>query len=147
MAVALFGMPVAGSRATQSAPVCVARVARVAAVHPDLVIIAYGMNDSTSRPAAEFGFNIATIRRKLRASTPAAEFVRLASMLPNSKWAVPNLNRCAAYQKVLRERYGPGVVLAGLTAIWAELLRRKSFHDLTGNGVNHPNDFGHRLHA
>jgi len=24
---------------------------------------------------------------------------------------------------------------------------RKTHHDLTGNGINHPNDFGHRLYA
>ena len=34
-----------------------------------------------------------------------------------------------------------------MTAVWADLLARKSWHDLTGNGVNHPNDFGHRLYA
>jgi hypothetical protein len=27
------------------------------------------------------------------------------------------------------------------------LLRHKSFYDLTGNGVNHPNDFGHVIYA
>ena len=28
-----------------------------------------------------------------------------------------------------------------------DLLARKSDFDLTGNGLNHPNDFGHRLYA
>ena len=27
------------------------------------------------------------------------------------------------------------------------LLKRKRFYDLTGNGVNHPNDFGHCVYA
>jgi len=27
------------------------------------------------------------------------------------------------------------------------MLRRKRFVDLTGNGVNHPNDYGHALYA
>jgi hypothetical protein len=39
------------------------------------------------------------------------------------------------------------VALADLTGVWTELLARKGYHDLTGNGVNHPNDFGHRLYA
>jgi hypothetical protein len=39
------------------------------------------------------------------------------------------------------------VALADLTSIWGELLKRKSFYDLTGNGVNHPNDFGHCVYA
>ena len=42
---------------------------------------------------------------------------------------------------------GKGVVLADVTSMWQDLLKRKSFHDLTGNGVNHPNDFGHRVYA
>jgi hypothetical protein len=40
-----------------------------------------------------------------------------------------------------------GAALADLTSLWADLLDRKSVHDLTGNGINHPNDFGHRLYA
>ena len=31
--------------------------------------------------------------------------------------------------------------------MWRDLLRRKSVYDLTGNGVNHPNDFGHQVYA
>ena len=37
--------------------------------------------------------------------------------------------------------------MADLTAVWQELLRRKRHADLTGNGVNHPNDYGHRVYA
>ena len=31
--------------------------------------------------------------------------------------------------------------------VWQELLENKHDLDLTGNGLNHPNDFGHRLYA
>ena len=34
-----------------------------------------------------------------------------------------------------------------MTSMWDALLKRKSFYDLTGNGVNHPNDFGHMVYA
>ena len=27
------------------------------------------------------------------------------------------------------------------------MLKHKQYWDLTGNGVNHPNDFGHRIYA
>jgi acyl-CoA thioesterase I len=39
------------------------------------------------------------------------------------------------------------VVLADVTTLWTQLLARKSYYDVTGNGLNHPNDFGHRLYA
>ena len=31
--------------------------------------------------------------------------------------------------------------------MWELLLMNKRDLDLTGNGLNHPNDFGHRLYA
>ena len=34
-----------------------------------------------------------------------------------------------------------------MTAVWQTLLARKHYLDMTGNGVNHPNDYGHRLYA
>ncbi len=42
---------------------------------------------------------------------------------------------------------GASVVLADVTSVWKEVLRRKKFADLSGNGVNHPNDFGHRIYT
>jgi hypothetical protein len=39
------------------------------------------------------------------------------------------------------------VALADVTQVWTEMLRQKPDFDLTGNGLNHPNDFGHRLYA
>ncbi len=51
------------------------------------------------------------------------------------------------YRDALASLCGDGIVLADLTAIWTEMLKRKRDCDLTGNGVNHPSDFGHRLYA
>jgi hypothetical protein len=39
------------------------------------------------------------------------------------------------------------VALADVTTPWLEILKKKNFSDLSGNNVNHPNDFGHRLYA
>ena len=48
---------------------------------------------------------------------------------------------------MVRRLVPPGVALADATAVWERLLRHKHDFDLTGNGLNHPNDFGHRLYA
>lgn len=37
--------------------------------------------------------------------------------------------------------------VADLTSIWNGFLELKHEWDQTGNGVNHPNDFGHRIYA
>ena len=47
----------------------------------------------------------------------------------------------------LKKLVQPGVALADVTQVWTEMLRQKPDFDLTGNGLNHPNDFGHRLYA
>jgi hypothetical protein len=57
------------------------------------------------------------------------------------------MEQFAIYRDSLKELCGPGVVLADLTSVWGTLLKKKSFYDLTGNGLNHPNDFGHLVYA
>ena len=68
-------------------------------------------------------------------------------MLPNPEWHYPVMERFTEYREALNALCGPGVALADVTTIWSELLVRKSVYDLTGNGINHPNDFGHRVYA
>jgi acyl-CoA thioesterase I len=51
------------------------------------------------------------------------------------------------YRDALASLEGPGVVLADLTSIWLKLKERNRHLDLTGNGVNHSNDYGHRVYA
>ena len=46
----------------------------------------------------------------------------------------------------LADRLG-GAAVADITAMHRYVSSRKRFIDMTGNNVNHPNDFFHRLHA
>lgn len=39
------------------------------------------------------------------------------------------------------------MVLAEATQLWSDVLSRKRYFDITGNTINHPNDWGHRLLA
>jgi acyl-CoA thioesterase I len=125
----------------------VADVARVAEARPDVVIIAFGMNDAGYAEAPHFAANIDGIMNGVRASAPDAEFVLVSPMLPHPRWAYPVTERFDAYRDALSQLCGTGAALADVTTLWKDLLRRKSVHDLSGNGINHPNDFGHRLYA
>jgi hypothetical protein len=49
--------------------------------------------------------------------------------------------------KTLGKMVTTNVALADVTTPWLEVLKKKPYADLSGNNVNHPNDFGHRLYA
>jgi lysophospholipase L1-like esterase len=119
---------------------------RIGRKKPDLVIIAFGMNDVFGKDAAGFQKNIRGLMEVIRNDSPGTEFVLVAPMLGNKEWGMP-MEQFPLYRDALKELSGKGAALVDMTTLWGDLLKRKSFYDLTGNGVNHPNDFGHQVYA
>ena len=114
---------------------------------PDLAIIAFGMNDVYYQHAAEkYQANIRGMIDQIRADSPNTEFILVAPLLANAERGV-TMKLFPQNRDALAKLCGPGVALADLTSTWGELLKRKTYYDLTGNGVKHPNDFGHRIYA
>ena len=95
----------------------------------------------------EYVGNIAKMVERIRADAPAAEIILVASMLGNPEWHNTPMQSFFGYRDGLKSLCCERVALADLTQMWADLLQFKTYHDLTGNGVNHPNDFGHRTYA
>jgi acyl-CoA thioesterase I len=123
-------------------------ITEVARQRPDLLVIAFGMNDASERrPAAEFQRNVQQMMDEVLRLTPAAEFILVATMAGNPEWTASSSEHYLAYRDKLLELESDSVAVADMTSIWVELLKHKTFADITGNGVNHPNDFGHRLYA
>jgi len=114
---------------------------------PDLVIVAYGMNDVGKRSAREFTKAVRGILEAFRRDAPEAEFILVSPMIGNPRWDKTPFEQFGSFREALEELAGDGVAFVDMTGIWAELMRHKSYYDMTGNGVNHPNDFGHRLYA
>jgi lysophospholipase L1-like esterase len=123
------------------------RIDQVVQEKPDLVILAFGMNDSSGISAEDYGKNTAAMIAKTRARLPETEFILVASMLGNRDWTTLKHELFPQYRDELAKLCGPSIALADLTSVWDEFLKRKKDWDLTGNGVNHPNDFGHRVYA
>jgi lysophospholipase L1-like esterase len=127
--------------------------ALVAPERPDLVIVAFGMNDGSGTGAGDgarpsvFKANIRSIIGAVRSMSPSAEFVLVGTTLPNAETFF--LDQQPYYYAALRELAAelPGVAAADMTGVHAELLKTKSFGDMTGNHVNHPNDFLSRWYA
>lgn len=114
---------------------------------PHLVLVGYGMNDVGRRDPKWFGDQTRAILGRVRAAAPGAEVILVAPMLGHGEWTATPRDMFPKYRDELKKLAGPGVALADVTAVWETMLRHKHDLDLTGNGLNHPNDFGHRLYA
>lgn len=118
----------------------------VADKSPDLVIIAFGMNDgSIGVSNAIFKMNIRTIMDTVSQSNPNCEYILVAPMIQNKDW--PNAAKQALFRIPLNELEKEGCAVADVTSLHEYLLTRKRYVDMTGNHVNHPNDFLVRLYA
>jgi acyl-CoA thioesterase I len=115
---------------------------------PDLVLIAFGMNDASGKMAPKtFVANIEKIMTGVREESPDTTFVLVSTMEGNADWLHASPALYVKFRDALQDLVGPKVVLADMTSVWRTLMEHKKFADLTGNGVNHPNDFTHRIYA
>lgn len=122
---------------------------RYLASEPDLLVIAFGMNDLRNDVAGYIA-NLEKIISRCKARYPLAEYLLVSPMSGNPEWCYTPLAKSREMAAALDEfvKNSPADhALARLTALWECLLEKKSFMDLTGNGVNHPNDYGHRVLA
>jgi hypothetical protein len=85
--------------------------------------------------------------RRIRETLPQSEILLVCTMLGNREWIHTPREMFAEYRDVLMSCASSGTAVADLTEVWGRLLKSKEDLDLTGNGLNHPNDFGHRLYA
>lgn len=117
---------------------------------PDLLVIAYGMNNFAAMPVTEFLDHLQTIIANCRKVNPHTGYLLITSMSGNPLWKPTIPGPDAVYAEKLRDFVAAApqdTALADVAAVWQKFLERKSFYDLTGNGVNHPNDYGHRIYA
>lgn len=117
---------------------------------PDLMVIAYGMNNFSSTPVEKFLEELSWIIEENQKVSPDTEYIIVTPMTGNPEWKPTVPGPDLVYGKAMREfveKSSFPVALADVQKVWLKLLERKSFYDLTGNGVNHPNDYGHRVYA
>ncbi|MHB1356058.1 MAG: SGNH/GDSL hydrolase family protein [Anaerolineae bacterium] len=117
---------------------------KVLSRNPDLVLVAFGMNDLRT-PRAEFVGNLTTMISQIRAHTNA-EVMLVSTFPPNPDWVYASGNSdevAVATEEVASSAH---CAYADVHAVWAQVLRRKDLPSLLGNNINHPNDFGHWLY-
>ena len=121
----------------------------IAKLSPDLVIIGFGMNDASGNMSKEtFKSNVSGMIDKVRAQNPDAVFILVSSIVGNPAagnvgMTIPQL-REGIYE--LAQEY-TGVAVADMTSIHSQLLEKKKYLDMTGNNINHINDYLGRWYA
>jgi acyl-CoA thioesterase-1 len=121
------------------------RAPQVVAEKPDLVVLAFGMNDQ--EPAPAFLDHTQKAIDAIRAGSPEVDFIIVSSMAGNPDLEGFSVQHFVEYRDALKTLAGRGVAVADVTSVWMDMVKRKTFSSMTGNGVNHPNDLGHRVYA
>lgn len=123
-------------------------VQRAGAYQPDLVILGFGMNDRCGME--EYRNKTNKLMEVIRKVSLETEFLLLATTLPNELadtepyhfWAHQD-----EYSESLMGLEGAGVAVADIQAVQKEIGKRKRYIDITGNWLNHPNDYLARIQA
>ena len=119
---------------------------RVIKYKPDFLVLAFGMNDNIIKD--NFKKNIYDMIYAIKSVNYDIEILLVSTTLPN-KEAVGFTAYQGSYELVLNElaRAFSYIGLAKMTSMHSFLLKKKRFFDMTGNNVNHPNDFLTRVYC
>jgi len=115
---------------------------------PDLLVLAFGMNDGQKTSKAYLK-NTRKMVAMVRKKNPEVSLLLVAEFSPNPNlngaryaWRKENRDGLFSMQKELKNC---AVVDVGVVS--RAMVKRKKFCDLSGNNVNHPNDFLHQVYA
>ncbi|MBE5742984.1 MAG: hypothetical protein E7360_06710 [Clostridiales bacterium] len=119
---------------------------------PDAVFLAFGMNDGALTPTQHIK-NIRIMIERIWSALPFAEICLVTPMLANAEvkgFYCRQADFEFEYLKLLedcRKQRQTGLCVANVTKLHKQLLEYKRYYDMTGNNVNHPNDFLSRVYA
>lgn len=115
----------------------------------DLIVLAFGMNDGGVFAPDEYRKNMQTLITAIRAKQPRVPILLVSPLRANPLTFTQKRSNITGYLPVLKQlaKQNPSVAVADMTSTWDMMMSRKNYLDVTGNGLNHPNDFGHRILA
>ncbi len=121
--------------------------ARAVRYQPDLLVLAFGMNDGW-RTREEFMALTKEIVGTAEKDSPGTDILLLSSILPHWRaagfWAHQIEYEDGLWAFAAGEEH---VGVAPMTSMHRHLLQRKEYYHATGNNINHPSDFMARVYA
>ena len=118
----------------------------------DLFTVAFGMNNP-SLAASKFVQYTEGIIKRVQEHAPEMDVVMVSTMVPNPEatngWygnqELFEAEMCTLADGLYEE--GTGCAVVPMTSMSKAILESKRFRDVTGNNINHPNDFMGRVYA
>jgi lysophospholipase L1-like esterase len=120
---------------------------KVLSHQPDLVLVAFGMNDHNRRgvPPPDFERQLREMVARIRATTKA-EIILLSTFPPNPGWMHSSQRMGDYASRTARVAAETRCAYADVFGNWQTLTARKDPEALLANNINHPNDFGHWIY-
>jgi len=117
----------------------------------DLLVVALGGNDATMPPRSAASA-VSMIIKRVLPMAPDASFLILATTMPNPDalgFCDKQDGQEAEFINVAKEyaKNGTPCAVACMTSVSLAVMEHKDYRDITGNNINHPNDFTSRLYA
>lgn len=114
---------------------------------PDFAVVAFGMNDVRLN-AREYVEKIEIMVKTILERNKKANVLVVAPMLPNPETEY-FYKQQPTFEKALFDCFSDSeqIGVAPVTSMHESLLKRKKYADMTGNNINHPNDFLMRIYA
>jgi len=124
-------------------------IQQVVDTSPDLVVLAFGMNDAGVVSTATYKQNTEGMIQALRTANPNVSIVLVAEFSPNPEMGGANYSLRAANRDALYDLYSTyeNMAFVDVGAVSRQVASRKKFQDFSGNNINHPNDFLHKIYA
>jgi lysophospholipase L1-like esterase len=119
----------------------------VADTHADIVFVHFGINDNGSSTSTGMYFqNLQETVLNTRAVYPDVEFVFVHCFVPHPQ--IYSYDKLQEYFSRVNDFAAatPGVDIVDLFTLSRDLLAGKKYQDVTGNGINHANDYLARIY-
>ena len=118
---------------------------QVAKYKPDLLVLAFGMNEG-NKSGEEYREHISAIIETGKKANPEMETLLVSTMYANAQAKSVWFDQ-PRFEPFLLSLEQLGIAVAPMSSVHGAILKRKQYRDTTGNNVNHPNDYLHRVYA
>ncbi len=130
------------------------KINQAANYNPDLVILAYGMNDGCGVATETYVKNINTIIEGITAKCPDVCIVVVGTCMPNEKisWSKGGASILVYHKEYIdglweAQASWKNAGFADVGTVHLQMMEIKAYEDTTGSNSNHPNDYFHRVYT